>query len=340
MAREAKQDAWITVIFGTAFGCVLYLVFIKLNKIYPTLPLTGYIRKILGRYLGWLIGIIYVMYFIYIASRVLRDFEELLVISAYRSSSLLTIGIIMIVCVMYAAYKGLEVFSRISELCFFIIVIMLILLIFFEIASGIVKLNHLRPMLEHGWGPIFKTLFPTTMTFPFGEMITFTMLLPYLSKKETAKKVGLAAICLSGMSLTIFTFLNIAIIGTNVAERSAFPILTAVGYINIADFIQRLDTIIIISMVILGFVKISVFFFCALIGVADLFAIKQPQKLIYPMGIILLMCSLIMAHGYIEHIQEGLIVVPYFLHLPLQIVIPILLLVITWIKQKVSSTSI
>ncbi|MBV7508209.1 hypothetical protein KW850_23605 [Bacillus sp. sid0103] len=32
---------------------------------------------------------------------------------------------------------------------------------------------------------MFKNLFPTIMTFPFGEMITFTMLLPYLNKQET-----------------------------------------------------------------------------------------------------------------------------------------------------------
>lgn len=82
-------------------------------------------------------------------------------ISAYRSSSLLTIGIIMVIGVMFAAYQGLEVFFRISELCFFIIVFMLLTLIVLEFASGIVKLNHLRPVLEYGWGPIFKSLFPT-----------------------------------------------------------------------------------------------------------------------------------------------------------------------------------
>lgn len=334
MAREAKQDAWITVLFGIAFGCVLYLVFAKLYYKYPTLPLTGYLRKILGRYVGGFIGLLYVTYFIYIASRVLRDFEALLVIAAYRQSSLLTIGIIMVLCVMYAAYKGVEVFFRISEICLFVIVFMFLFLILFEIASGIVELNHLRPFLEHGWLPIFKNLFPTTITFPFGEMVAFTMFLPYLNKPGMVKKIGIIAIIVSGLVLTLFTFLNIAIVGSNIAERSAFPILTAVSYINIADFIQRLDIVVIISMVILGFVKITVFFFCAVIGTADLFDIKQPHKLIYPIGIIVLIGSMIIAHGYIQHIQEGLIVVPYYLHLPMQIGIPILLLVIALIKEK------
>ncbi|PGY12941.1 hypothetical protein [Bacillus sp. AFS031507] len=64
------------------------------------------------------------------------------------------------------------------------------------------------------------------------------------------------------------------------------------------------------------------------------------KKLIYPMGIIVLISSIIIAHGYIEHINEGLKVVPYYLYLPLQIGIPILLIVIAWIKNKVKSVSV
>jgi spore germination protein KB len=214
---------------------------------------------------------------------------------------------------------------------------MLLLLVVFEIASGIIKLNHFLPMLEYGWRPIFKTLFPTTLTFPFGEMLAFTMLLPHLNKGEAANKICILAFVVSGVFLLLFTVLNIAIVGSTIIERSSFPILTAVSYINIAEFVQRLDIIVIISMVILGFVKITVFFFCALIGTADLFHCSQPNKLIYPLGIILLISSIFIANGYIEHIQEGLKVVPLYLHIPLQIVLPLLLLIIALIKRKIKS---
>ncbi|MED4227200.1 GerAB/ArcD/ProY family transporter [Neobacillus cucumis] len=334
MAGEAKQDAWITILLGIVSGCVLYLVFTKLNDLFPSMPLTSYIPKILGRYAGTMFAFLYVGYFMYIASRVLRDFEELLIMTAYRSSSLLTIGIIMVICVMYAAYKGIEVFFRISELCLFIILFILILLVIFEFASGIIRLNHLQPILENGWRPIFKSFFPTTLTFPFGEMVTFTMLLPFLDKQDKARKIGIMGVTISGGVLLLFTLLNILIAGADITSRSSFPILTAVGYINIADFVQRLDTVVIISMVLLGFVKITVFFICAIIGAADVFKLKQPQKLIYPMGFILLIASRIIASNYIEHLDEGLHVVPYYLHLPFQFMIPTLLLLIAIIQRK------
>jgi spore germination protein KB len=281
-----------------------------------------------------MLGVLYVVYFIYIASRVLRDFEELLVVTAYRSSSLLTIGIIMLLCVMYAAYKGIEVFFRISELCLFMIVFMLFLLLIFDILSGIISLKHLLPVLENGWKPIFASLFPTTLTFPFGEMISFTMLLPFLDKQEKVRKVGVMGVAISGGVLMLFTLLNITIAGADITSRSAFPLLTTVGYINIANFVQRLDTVVIISMVLLGFVKITVFFFCAMIGAADVFKIKHPNKLVYPMGGTILIGSLIIASNYIDHLNEGIKFVPYYLHLPFQFMIPTLLLIIALIKQK------
>ncbi|REE91576.1 spore germination protein KB [Paenibacillus taihuensis] len=334
LAADAHQDAWMSVFLATGLGCILYLVYTKLAELYPSKTLIQYLQSILGSVLGWLIGLAYVVYFIYIASRVLRDFEELLVITAYRSSTLWTIGIIMVICVMYAAHQGLEVFFRIAELCFFIIVFMLLSLVILEFASDIMKSHHFLPVLEHGWDPVLKSIFPTTLTFPFGELIAFTMLLPFLNKQEQAKKAGMTAIAVSGLFLTLFTILNIAVLGANVIERSAFPFLTAGSYIDISHFVQRLDTVVIICMVILGFVKITVYFYCAMIGAAQLFKLKERKNVIYPIGVMVLISSLIIAPTYIHHIYEGVKIVPYYLHLPLQIVVPVLLLLIAWIRHK------
>lgn len=111
-----------------------------------------------------------------------------------------------------------------------------------------------------------EELIPTGITVPFGELITFTMILPYLNKKSSAVKVGLFAIIIGGVSLTLNSIVLLSVLGPEAVLRSNFPALTAVSYINIADFIERLDTFILVLMIILGFIKISIFSFVPLLA--------------------------------------------------------------------------
>jgi spore germination protein KB len=114
--------------------------------------------------------------------------------------------------------------------------------------------------LENGWKLVITTVITQTYTFPFGEMIDFTMILPLLNKPSYGKKIGLYAILASGFVLSFSIALELSILGVKGASTSQFPLLQTIAKVNIADFIQRLD-IIVVSTLILGvFVKITVFF--------------------------------------------------------------------------------
>ncbi|MFB9759627.1 GerAB/ArcD/ProY family transporter, partial [Ectobacillus funiculus] len=74
----AKKDAWIATLLGLCGGIVLFFIYYFLFLQYPNLSLTGYARKILGKYVGWIIGLLYVLFLLYDAARDLRDFGDLL----------------------------------------------------------------------------------------------------------------------------------------------------------------------------------------------------------------------------------------------------------------------
>lgn len=183
IGKAAKQDAWIVPFLATIFGCALYLVYISLYKRYPNMPLTGYLIKIWGKYVGSAISFCYIIYFVYIASRVLRDFEELLISSSYYVTSIITLGICMTFVLIYSIHLGIEAFARVTCLCFVVILLTLFILNVLYVVGGYIKVENLQPVLANGWGNIVKELVPLGITVPFGELITFTMILPYLNKK-------------------------------------------------------------------------------------------------------------------------------------------------------------
>lgn len=334
LAPRAKQDAWIGLLLSLILGCLLYYVYTKLFEINPDIPFSQSVQMILGEYAGKIVVLTYIIYFIYMSSLILRKFEELLVMTLFSSSSLILIGILMLLLIMYGLNKGIETIVRTNEVIFVLIMLITVLIITLEFIAKVYNFNNFRPVLENGWIPIIKAAVPQGLTVPFGELISFVILMPLLNKKEKALKVGMPALIFSGLILLIFTLKNIAILGVPVLERTFFPLLTSISYINIVNFLQRLDVFIVIFMVCGGFAKITFFFYCVVSESADLFNVKKSAQLIYPIGVIILLSSLLLAPNIVENDKERLEIVPYYLHIPLQIIIPICLLVIALIQRR------
>lgn len=333
LGLEAKQDSWIAILLGVMSGLLLFLVYGYLFRRYPTLPLTGYIRAILGKYIGWPIGLLYVVYFIYLASRVLRDFGELLLTSVLPHTPLLVINTLMILTVMYTLYKGIEVISRTSEIFFGALILLGIVGNTFIAFSGLIDVRNLLPVFENGFSTVLKG-YLQTFTFPFGEMIVFTMILPFVNVPHLAVKTGIYGMIFSGFLLTLASITVIVILGVDMAARSTFPLLTMIGKINIAELIQRLDPIVVLTLIIGGYSKIAVYFYVAVAGTADLFKLEKQSVIVIPVGVVIVLSSMMIASNYSEHITEGLKIVPLYLHLPFQLGIPLMLFFVAIFRKR------
>lgn len=217
----------------------------------------------------------------------------------------------------------------------FVLLIILILLgDMFVLFSGIIDINRLLPVLENGWKPVFKSAFQQILVFPFGETVCFAMLLPYLNKPQQTVKVGWTAMVVSGIILSFTIALNVAVLGVDITSRSTFPLLTTISKINIANFLQRLDAIVILSLIITDFFKIAIYYYVAVIGITDLFKVQRHSKLVFPIAIIILFSSMTIASSFVEHINEGLVTTLLIRTIPLEVGIPLLLLAVALIRKR------
>ncbi|WP_445487768.1 GerAB/ArcD/ProY family transporter [Niallia sp. 03133] len=329
---SAGKDAWLATLIGTCIGIILFILYYLLFLQYPKLPLTSYARKILGKYIGWAVGFLYVLYFLYITSRNVRDFGDLLISSTLRETPLIAISVPFILAICYVLILGVEVVARTSEVFIVIIFLFGVAGNFLVLISGNMEFHNLLPFLENGWKPVLKTI-PNIIPLPFGEMIVFTMLVPFLNEAKKVKKVWLSAMILSGVILSWTVSLNIAVLGVDVTEQATFPTLKTVGKIDLLDFIQRLDAIIVFTMFITVFFKASIFLYAAVIGIADLFKLKSHHRILFPIGCIVIYISLIMAANFQEHIAEGEKMRNY-LHLPMVIIFPFLMILVSFIQKR------
>ena len=334
LAMTAKQDAWIAVLLGMIGGMFLFIIFFRLYQYYPDKLPTMYAQMIVGKPLGKVLAFLYILYFAYLAARVLRDFGVMLVTFAYPETPLFIVNALLIIVVVYAVRKGIEVLGRTGELLFTIMYLLAVTGFILIVISGLIDVNNLKPILGEGILPVIKAAFTETLYFPFGETVVFAMIFPYLNNSRKARIAGLTAIGLSGINLTLVMLMNISVLGVNLTSRAPFPLLATIQMIQVAEFIERLDIFFMLALIIGGFFKIGIFFYAVVTGVANLFSIESHTRLCYPMALVVLLLSITMASSFAEHVKEGYKFVPMLLHLPFQVFFPIILLVIAMIKRR------
>ncbi|WP_214746983.1 GerAB/ArcD/ProY family transporter [Bacillus sp. ISL-34] len=333
LASDAKQAAWISIILGMFCGLPLLIIYGYLNRQYPELLFTEYCKKILGKYIGTIIGIFYILFFLYGASRDLRDTMELTPLFL-EGTPISAIGIVFILPILYGLYLGIEVICRTVETFFVFLVITGVFMIIFLLVSDIAKVENLLPVLEPGWETIFRTTINEAWMAPFGEIICFTMIFAYLKKPKSQIKVGIAGVISGGLALAFIHLLTISVLGEYTRNQSIAPLLKMVQKINIADFINRVDPLFLIWLVANDFFKVLIFMYAAVIGGATIFKLSK-NTLIIPFGLITFFTSIFFAENYTSHMAQSDIVLKYVYPI-FSVYIPLLLCIVCFVRQKLN----
>ncbi|WP_051633545.1 GerAB/ArcD/ProY family transporter [Bacillus sp. UNC41MFS5] len=274
----SHRAVWLSIILASIGGILLYLLYHYLSSEYPDLSLSGYAQKILGKYIGWFVSFIYIIFFIYFCSRDLRETGDLLTSSVYSETPFLVIVTLLIIVVIYALNKGIEVLARTAEIYFLVLIIFGFFVYLFIIVSGIVKVENLVPLLEEGWKPIIENAYPAILMFPFGEMICFASIFPNLNNLKSGRKTGISALTLSTIVLAFTHAIEISVLGESRYGRSAFPLLLTIQKIELGDFLQRLDMLAVLALIVCVFFKISIYCTAIVIMVSDIFKVQNKKN--------------------------------------------------------------
>ncbi|NJJ39178.1 GerAB/ArcD/ProY family transporter [Paenibacillus apii] len=333
LGMRAKQDEWLAILAAMLAGLALMRVYSKLCEYYPNRTLVQIIPEVVGKWIGYPLSLIYILNFAYESSRVLRDFGELIVQTILRETPILVIMAGFMLGVVYCLRGGIEVLGRLGEILFPVAFIALVTGWILIITSEIHHFEYIEPVFEKNGLPILNAVFPFLLVFPFGQTLLFMMFANNLNPLSRFRKVGMAGILASGIIVSLNMMGLILIFGPLVLKETEFPLYTAIGMVDLGDFIMNLDAFAILMMVLGGFFKLGAFMYGAVVGTAQLFRLESYHSLLVPWGTIILALSFIIASTYSQHIYIGWnISIPY-IFFPLYVIIPILLLIIAAIRK-------
>jgi spore germination protein KB len=330
---KAKQDAWLAILAAMVIGLFLVWIYTELQKDFPDKNFVEIINFILGKWLGIPLSLLYISFWLWPTARNLREFGELILLTILPNTPLNMILLTFMMSSLYIILLGIQVIGRTSEITMPLIVFFILSLFIMLLISGNVHLKNLSPVLAKGIKPVLSAAYPTIANFPFGEILIFSMYWCYLDDKTIIRKITIHAVVLSGLLLSFTLAIYVSALGTEYTTISTIPFIEVVKMIDIGEFLTNLDAISACVIFLGGFYKMTIYLNGITIALATTLKIKNSKLLTVIVAFFVLWISIIFEPNYTYHKWMS----PFdanFFNTPFLHVIPLLLLLIYWIRKR------
>lgn len=326
--QSAGRDGWIACALGLMEGLLIAWIFTTLAKRFKNKTIIEINSLVFGRILGKCISALFIWYLFHLGAMVLNNYIRFFKLQVYTATpKAVLLMLLMLVCASTVG-RGIEVLAR----CSFILIPFTIVLAFSDTLLLIphIELNYLMPILEV---PIGKLLYAShgAASFPFAETVAFLMVLAFVDKPEKASSTVSISLLIPGIILIFIAARNVAVLG-QMNMASIYPSYLAVQAIDIGDILTRLEVIVAINLITMGFIKISVLLYGTVLGLTQLFNLQSYRPIILPVGILMVILAMTNVANTLEMLEFASKSYPIYA-VPFQIIIPLITLVVAKLRK-------
>lgn len=324
----AKHDTWLAVIAAFIMGIFIVLIYLALASIFPGKNLVQINDLIYGPYFGKFVSLQYIYFFIISLSGYLWFIGDFVLTYIMPETPIVVIMIMFIFICAWAVRKGIEVIARVSVL--FVFIPGVIILLTFALLLKDIEFTNFLPMFEISLGDFIQST-NIIMHVSVCEVIVFLMVIPYMNKPKQVKRSVILGIISGGLILLAGAIRNIASLGPLAAIVTS-PSLQAVRLINIGKIITRLEVLVAMAQILLLFIIASVFYYAAVLSIAQITKLRTYLPVVLPIGIIGITLSIISYDSRMQFSYSTMYITPV-LSMYLYIVLPLLSLIMAKLRK-------
>ncbi|WP_257350643.1 GerAB/ArcD/ProY family transporter [Pseudalkalibacillus decolorationis] len=332
LVHGAKQDAWIANILVVGIGLLLVLLYNALGSCFPNMTIIEYSEKILGKWLGRVVSLMYFTYFFLSTANFVRQIGDFMTTQIMPETPITAIHILFFMVVIMGVRIGLEPFSRASEI-FFPLVVMLVLILIISLSPQI-EFQSIQPVLEEGMKPVIGVALHS-LGSPYLQLVSLLMLFPYVNQTKEAKKSFLFGTLIGGTVLILVTSLSILVLGTDSTERHQFASYVLARKINVGDFLQRIEAVMAFIWFVTMYFKITIYFYVSVLSLSQVLKLKDYRFLTYPLGMITIVLALVVNENIVESNKQAEFWTSY--SLPFGLFFPLLMFIVYKIKKIIQT---
>lgn len=290
LARRAQQDAWMAVIVAILLTLPLGFILTWLGTRFPHLTLFQYSEIILGKALGKIISIFYVLALIQLNALVLREFSEFLVSAVMPETPLLVFTVTLVVVAVYGARNGIEVISRSAE--FVMPLMVLFILTILSLVTPEMSLRNLFPLLERGIRPV---LAGAVVVLGFtGEISLLAGISGFINPPQGIKMSVILGLVGVFFFLVLVVLGGILVFGSAETARLTFVVFSLARMVSIANFLERIEVLFMAIWVAGVFIKVMLNLYITSLGLATVMGLTDFRPLCAPLAALIVALSVLL----------------------------------------------
>ncbi|MEK4191704.1 MULTISPECIES: GerAB/ArcD/ProY family transporter [Paenibacillus] len=291
----ARQNAWISALIGMIVGLLAIYMYSKFAKLYPKLTLIEVIQKAFGKWIGTILSLLTLMYFLIVTVGSMRELSEFVTSEILPRTPIPAVLILFMVIVIMATRLGIEVIGRAGEIFTPMIIILFLILTVAIIPQ--MEIVRLLPILEDGIKPVVRGSISIT-AYTFLEPVVFLMFLPYVHQQQKITKGLLQGCFLGGIIIFLTITISILVLGPDLTTRDIYPSYNIARRISVGGFFERVEAMIALLWMLTLFIEVTLYFYAFVLGLSQLFKLKEYRVLTLPAGLILVTLAPLIAPNY------------------------------------------
>lgn len=289
--RQAGQDAWIAILLATLGALVLATILLWLLRLYPRQTIVEISQSVLGKWLGKLLMIPMLVVWLTVTGMILRQFTDFAHLALFDRTPIWVLILPFLALSMYATQKGgIEGIARSAEIVGPIVLATFSAVVLLSLVN--MQPRNLFPVFgDTGVNGLIQGTLPC-LSF-FGEAILFTMVIPFVEHPEGAWKAVFLSVILTGIVVCIGILTALMLFGPDLGAKLLYPSYEIARYISVMNFIQNIDSIVVIVWFLSYFVKASVYFFVSTLSTAQVLGMKNWKPITWGVLVVVFAVSVI-----------------------------------------------
>lgn len=327
-AGTSIQDILPSVLVNFITNMIVAIPILVLLGRYPGHNLAECAIKVLGKFLGVVVCLIYCLFFIANASLTSGNFGNFFVTTVIPDAKVLpTVLLLLVVCV-YGAVKGIESIARVSSIIA-ILYLLTFLIIFLSLSSWI-KFSYVKPLFYDGPKLLIDSSF---MNFNLSTQIILLAFLASFQRKGSTSKTYFLWNLLSMAVLFLLEFSIVIVLGAYGAKQ-IYP-LELLSRLSKISIFERLDAFHMIPWILNSVITVTINIYLAVLCLLNAGLNKYRKLAAVIIGLIVIFPSLMISDKF-EDLQKMICDIKTAGMLSiLIIIIPVIILIVDIIKRRV-----